>query len=112
MPQIRCTNLLLNFKISNLQVGQALLPDLLDGQLGPGVSDDRRFRRKQVLLEEGPQRRVDLLLGKVAGSSEDDERVVRVELLVSLNLADFLDTSYVNVVLNKPKLTVIHFEEI
>ena len=66
-------------------------PDLIDRQFRSCVSDYPCFRRKKILLEEGPQGWVDFLLGEVAGISKDDKRVVRIKQLMILNLyEDFL----------------------
>ena len=47
----------------------------LDGDVGSGVTDEKRGGRDQVVAEKAPERRVDLLLGEIAGSAEDDEDV-------------------------------------
>ena len=47
----------------------------LDGNVGSSVADDESGGRDQVVAVEAPERGIDLLLGEIAGSAENDEDV-------------------------------------
>ena len=60
-------------KFSHLAPGCTAFANGLDADLGPGVAHELGVLGKQVVPEESPQDRVDLLLSEVARSSEDDK---------------------------------------